>query len=315
MSQPKPLQDNSKGPVFIGGLERSGKTYLRMMLAAHPAFAFSRRIDLWGTYYNRYGDLNKAENLDRCLADIMRSKHVRALSPDIARVKREIGLAPVSYGRLFALIHEHFAMRIGKPRWGTHNIFLERFAREILETYPNARIIHMIRDPRDRFEAMLHKYHNRGGIGVATARWCVSAKLAQQNPHIYPEQYKVVRYEGMVSDPESTLREICDFLNEPFQPQMLRMEGEARFANIAGNAEDDPISPLTTDHINRFQRGLSAGDISYIQKYSEQLMSHFEYPLYPVQFSWPERLRFHLFDLPVDSLYLLGWRVLDGVKA
>jgi hypothetical protein len=301
-------------PIFIGGLERSGKTYMRMMLAAHPRLFFSRRTNLWTFYYNRYGDLNQAGNLQLCLADLTKSKHIRTLIPDSARLKRDLGTAPVSYGRLFALIHEHHAEAIGKTRWGDQTEFIEHYADDIFTAYPDAKIIHMLRDPRDRYEAMLHKSHRRGGLGVATVRWCASAMLAQRNQSKYSGRYKVIRYETMVIDPQKTLYETCEFLNEDFFPEMLHMQGEARFAGQVLDEEDESSAPLTTKYIGRYGNGLCTREVAYIQKQAGKLMSAYEYSLESIHFSWKERLRFHLLDETINSLYRLGWQIKGNTK-
>ena len=296
-------------PIFIGGLDRTGKTYMRMMLAAHPRLFFSRRTKLWTSYYNRYGDLNQADNLQRCLADLTKSKHIRPLISDLARIKRDLDTAPVSYGRLFALIHEQCAEAIGKTRWGDQTEFIECYVDDIFSAYPDAKIIQMLRDPRDRYEAMLHKPHRRGGVGVATARWRASALLAQKNEHDFRGHYKIIRYEDMVTNPEKTLREVCEFLKEDFHPEMLHLENEARFTNTVTDDEYEAITPLTTKYIGRYHNGLSTCEVAYIQKQVGRLMSAFGYSLDPIHFSWKESLRFHLLDEIVNSLHKVGWQI------
>jgi hypothetical protein len=269
---------------------------------------------LWTSYYNRYGDLNQAGNLDRCLAGLMRSKHIRTLIPDFARIKRDLETAPVSYGRLFALVHEHHAEKIGKTRWGDQTEFIERYADHIFSAYPDAKFIHMLRDPRDRYEAMQHKSHRRSGLGVATARWHASAMLAQRNQSKYSGHYKVIRYEAMVTNPETILYETCEFLGEEFFSNMIQIQGETRFAVRNQSDKDESRGPLTTKYIGGYRNGLSIREVAYTQKQLERLMSTFGYSLDPIRFSWNESLRSHLLDETVNSFYKLGWQIKDITK-
>ena len=105
---------------------------------------------MWPRYYGRYGDLGRPEQLERCLADMLKSKHIRALEPDPARIRQEFRQGEPTYGRLFALFQEHFAERQGKARWGDQLGFVERYVDPIFAAYPEARLIHMIRDQRER---------------------------------------------------------------------------------------------------------------------------------------------------------------------
>ena len=301
-------------PIFIGGLERSGKTYMRMMLSGHPRLFLSRRTNLWTRHFNRYGDLNHAENLERCLSVLMKSKHTRSLIVDPSRLKQELAAGHISYARLFALIHEGHASRLGRSRWGDQTEFLEQYAPVILSAYPEARFIHMLRDPRDRYEAMLHKSSRRGGLGVATAHWRSSAELAVKNQSEYSGRYKVIRYEDMARDPGGTLRDVCDFLEEEYSPVMLRMEGERRFSGSDVGTEE-LAGPLTAKYIGKYRTGLQRRETAYIQKNVGDLMGQFGYSLEPIQFSWGESLRFHLLDEAIHSLIRIGWQLRTGGRA
>jgi hypothetical protein len=297
------------GPVFIGGLDRSGKTYMRFMLASHPSFALSKRTDLWPRFYKRFGDLDQADNLDRAFKALADHKHVRSLEPDFQRLRLDFEAGPRSYERLFALLHEQYAVRMDKPRWGDQTELLEDYARLILRVYPDAKFIHMLRDPRDRYDAVLNKSRRRGGVGAATARWLHSAVLAESNQKVDPQRYKVIRYETMVTHPRETMKLVCEFLGEEYHPAMLRMDDVPRFANTKPMDEDDNPTPLTTKYIGRFCDQLPAHEIVFIQKLSWRYMRIFGYLLEPIRFSLLENARFYTFHWFVHSAHRFGWRL------
>ena len=124
------------GPIYIGGLARSGKTYVRLMLMAHPDVFISKRTNLWTHHDGRYGDLSLPANLNRCLAALMQSKHIRALEPDTLRLRRELSAGAMSYERLFALLHSHQMERLGKRRWGDQTEGIEAHAPRLLAADP-----------------------------------------------------------------------------------------------------------------------------------------------------------------------------------
>jgi len=299
----------SNSPVFICGLDRSGKTYMRFMLDAHPSFAITKRTNLWTSFYNRFGSLEKDENLDRCLKTLAAQKHIRALGPDFQRIRQNFEAGTRSYERLFSLIHEQYSIRLGTLRWGDQSEMLEKHAGRIFASYPDANIIHMIRDPRDRHEAIIKKSHRRGGVGATTARWLYSAALAEQNRKTYLGHYKVVRYETMVTYPEETMYRVCEFLNESYYPPMIKMEDVPRFSKTITDVDDDIPSPLTTAYIGRFRNNLSAHEIVFIQKLSSRYMQLFNYPPEQVNFSLLENARFYSVHWLVNFLFMFGWRL------
>lgn len=304
------MNDN---PVFICGLDRSGKTYMRFMLNAHPSFAISKRTKLWQKYYLKFGDLGNGNNLAICLQVLAKQKHIQSLELDYRELHHDFENGPQTYERLFALIYLQYAQRLGKPRWGDQSELLEKNAFRILRCYPNAQFIHMLRDPRDRYEAVLHKSKRRGGVGAATSRWLYSAGLATRNQQKYPLHYKVVRYENMVSQPEGTMYEVCQFLGEKYHPAMIRMEDEDRFVNhkLTGNRAQS--SPLSTSYIGRFRENLPNHEIFFIQKLSERYMKLFNYPLAPLHFTKPEIFHLSTSFWFVNMVQAVGWRVRNMV--
>jgi len=304
-----------RGPIFIGGLDRSGKTYMRLMLTSHPHIAMSRRTNLWTHFYNRFGDLSRQDNFERCLAAMLRRKHVRSLQPDPERLRREFWQGEPTYVRLFALLHQQYAEREGKPRWGAQTELVERYADLVFSAYPTARMIHMLRDPRDRYEASLaRRPQGRGRVGAAAARWQHSAGLARRNRQRYPDRYKIIRYETMVSQPEETLQEVCAFLEEEYTAAMLTMEEAARFQEGSGQGANPRSgqSPLSTDYVGRYRQVVPMREIAFMQAYAGREMEAWGYPLEPIRFSLGDRLRFYFIDWPGNLARMAAWRALEA---
>ncbi len=297
-------------PIFIGGLDRSGKTPLRIMLSSHPKIVLTRRTYMWARFYERYGDLSRSDNFERCLEAMLQSKHIRALDPDPDRIRREFKQGEPTYARLFALFQQHFAERMGKLRWGDQMGWIERYADPIFAAYPMAKLIHMIRDPRDRYEASTPRSrHWRGKVGWDTGRWLHSVALARRHQQRYADRYKIVRYEQLMSQPEETLRDVCAFLDEDFVPAMLTMENAIQLgdtnADLADEwleSRDDGIA-LDTDN----GKVMSRHEIAFMQTYARHDMQAWGYSLEPIQFSLRDRLLFTLIDWPANLAGLIGW--------
>lgn len=209
----------SGGPVFVGGLSHAGKTQLRIALDAHSQIAMTRRTYMWTDFYERFGDLGLLENLDRCLAAMAADDGIRELGPDFGEIRREFVEGETTYGRLFALVHRQHAARLGKPRWGDQLGLAEAFADRIFEAYPDAVLIHMVRDPRT--QRLRGGLRNAGSLGWAVARWRFSADLAARNERMHAGRYRVVRFESLMSEPEATLQSIAAFIGEAYEPAMV----------------------------------------------------------------------------------------------
>lgn len=305
------------GPVFVAGLERTGTSLMFALLASHPRIAMTRRTNLWPYFYERFGDLKDPENFERCLSVMMRYKRLIPLDPDADRLQREFMDGEASYGRLFALIEEHYAESLGKPRWGDKSLHTERYAAPIFEAYPGVRILHMMRDPRDRYASVIARWKKRrGGVGAGTAEWLSSFRLARRNMERYPDRYRIVRYETLVADPEATLSEICAFIGEDYAPQMLTLSGAEKFRDEGSNSSYGRRRPgeISTDSIGRYGRVLPPAQVAFIQKTAEAEMQALDYPVDDVHLSARERLRFSFAGYPLDLARLLAWRSRNAFK-
>lgn len=298
------------GPIFIAGPERSGTSLIYALLASHPRIAMSRRTNMWTHYYNQYGDISQPENFERCLSMMMRYKRLLKLNPDPERIRREFWQGEQTYGRLFALLEEHFAEQLGKPRWGDKSLNTERYADQIFRAYPGARIIHMLRDPRDRYSSSLKRWKvSRSGIGGATALWLTTIGLAERNKALYSEQYMIVRYEDLANKPEEMLRVICTFVGEEYSPEMLSMQGAQKFRDKGGNSSYGQRKPgkISASSVGKFRKVLTERQVAFMQLFSRKSMQAYGYEPDKFHFGMMDWVRYVFFEFPFNVLRMLAW--------
>jgi hypothetical protein len=268
------------GPIFVGGVSRSGKTLMRGLLSSHARIIISRRTEMWPRFYGRFGDLGHDDNFERCLAAMLRRNQIVDLSPDLDRLRRDFHRGESTYARLFALIHEQYAERCGKSRWGDQTGGLEKMAKEVMGAYPGVRFVHMVRDPRDRYVALIERRPARWlTLERSTMHWIGSAVLALRNSLRYPESYRAVRYEALVSRSEETMREVCAFLGEDFDPAMLRMESEPRYD--AQRLASQTGTPLSTEYVGCHRAALDGWARRFVGVVAHPEMRAFGYAAVP----------------------------------
>jgi hypothetical protein len=315
MTQPEAMSP-SRGPVFVGGLDRTGTSLIYALLASHPRLAMSRRTNWWTYFYGRFGDLGEDANLDRCLAVMRRYRRHRKLDPDWEGLRAEFVAGARNYGRLFALLEEQHARRLGRPRWGDKSLHTERYADLVFEHFPDARVIHMIRDPRDRYASVLKRWKRvRGGAGASTAAWIASVQLGERNRRHHPDGYRILRYEDLAERPEATMRSICEFIGEPFEPRMMAMEGAAEFRESGGNSSYERFAQgtISTASIGRYRSVLSGADIAFIEAEAADEMRRHGYESGRPVMTALARWRYRLAQWPANRARMAGWRAREWV--
>jgi hypothetical protein len=304
-------------PLFIAGPDRSGTTLMYALLASHPDVSMVRRTNMWRYFHGRYGDLARPANLERCLDAMVGYRRMRHLRPDPERILREFLEGPPTYGRLFALFHQHNAERVGATRWGDKSLHTEHSADRVFAEFPDARIIHMVRDPRDRYASVRARNGQElSRVGAATGRWLASARAGRRNEARYPDRYLIVRYEDLAQAPDRTMRHVCAAIGLGYTPGLLTMSGAPDHRDSGGNSSFGDLVPgtISTGAIGRFRRAVPPVDVAFIQLVAGRQMAALGYERESVELTGTRRLRFWLAEVPVDLSRMVAWMVLAWAR-
>lgn len=283
------------GPIFLAGADRSGIGLLGEILEGHPAVSMTRRTDFWTYYDGRFGDLADPATVERAVEEMMRDSRMRPLGPDRGRLLTEFAGGATTYARLFELLQVQLMERRGRSRWGDKSLGSERFAGTILAAYPAARMVHVLRDPRDRYASQKHhRGLGRGGVGAGAAMWRWSERLASRNGRRFERRYQVVRYEDLVAEPDHTLERVRRFL-ELDQP------------TATGNGIVAP-APLTTTSVGRHHDDISPAERRFIELAARRGMRRWGYEREPHIDSPPAPIGFWVGVVPRQTLGAAMWR-------
>jgi hypothetical protein len=119
------------------------------------------------------------------------------------------------------MFYRLYAARFGKSRWGdktpTYGTAIDRIA----SLLPESHFIHVIRDGRDVTVSVRRLWFRPGNSVEACAADWASRIAATRAAAARVARYLEVRYESLVTSTEETLREICRFLDLPFDAALL----------------------------------------------------------------------------------------------
>lgn len=113
-----------------------------------------------------------------------------------------------------------------KPRWGDKTPHYTNEIPRLAQVFPQAKFIHIIRDARDVVTSLSNRYELMRHLGYAMPKrarhwaWRVSGAM-QDGQALEGHRFFYFHYEDLVLAPEETLREICSFLRESYEPAML----------------------------------------------------------------------------------------------
>ena len=274
-----------ESPIFIIGTERSGSNLLRLILDVHPDVVIPHPPHLM-KYFGEldYGDLKDMDNLRALSQDMVKLIETHIFPWDLPLSSETLAkqaLEPSHFG-LVAAIYESVRSQHGVKRWGCKSTFMIKYIKETLSVYPKAQFILLVRDPRDVAVSARKSVFSPCHPYLSACLWDAQqalGKSAQQS--LSQEQLYVLRYEDLLVDSETVLRQVCDFLRLNFTPDLLRFFEQKEAKKSAGLSESwgNTARPILKNNHQKFHKELSRQDIALVEKVCQSHMLHFGYAL------------------------------------
>lgn len=278
------------GPIFVVGASRSGTELVLALLNRHPEVGVASETHYFDDLRPRVGGgrsvltPEQREVTRRYFESLRRGWYglnttfPSSISVQCSEIKEETA------DEVFRQYCEAWSAVRGKRIWGEktpRHIFR---GDDILEAFPDARILVLIRDPR----AVVASYRDwrnqwadaealdpslveasqredrriRASYSLSTVSmlWKSAARHAEGLARRHgPDRVRILKYEDLVTEPERTTRELCEWLGIPFDRDML-MVGVVNSSYVAANAQDG-FDPAVA---GRWRSVLSANEIGYV---------------------------------------------------
>jgi hypothetical protein len=222
----------STKPIFIVGSPRSGTTLMRSILDAHPGIF----CPCWETGLFVHMDAMMNGDLVKVMKHEMTNFPVSR--PDLVAWVRRSALDLIG----------QFGAQSGKPRWAEKTPAHVHHMNFILEVFPDAQFVHMIRSGSDVVKSLQNMPWAPRQIRWSINTWVDSVQKGREvGARLPASQYTEVRYEKLIQEPHEILKGLCEFLGEPFAPQMLE------FHNPEKNSWKTKMQPLQNKPVNDYQ--------------------------------------------------------------
>jgi len=202
-------------PIFLIGAERSGTTLMRLMLDSHPDVAFAEEFEYAVSEIADDGTLPPMDEfgakleLDRIFSTsgfrFDGSKPYPELVDGFLRERQE-GKGAKFVG---ATIHFGFV--------------------KALHVWPDARFIHMMRDPRDVARSVVGMGW-AGNVWFGLDKWIeADQQFVKLEELITPDRVITITFHDLVHDHEAVLRRVCDFVGVTYTDRMLSFAEETDY--------------------------------------------------------------------------------------
>jgi hypothetical protein len=267
---------------FIMGRPRSGTTLLSTLFDAHPnvkippefpimlpLYQEFRKVKVWDEqmirsfvafiFQHNVFIHRTLENLkidrEAFTAELMTLKN-RGTIQDFLKKVNEQG---------FSVFPKQEILMVGDKN-PVYSIYTERF----LKIFPDARFICIIRDYRDNFVSMRKLSDLKLEAPILTLqvyRWRYVAKLFLRCRKRYPERFRIIRYEDLVTNKSEVIADLCNFIGIPFDPSVFdfykkKEETERTYNNpLVERFHGSLMNPVNTGRMETWKKELTPDQI------------------------------------------------------
>jgi hypothetical protein len=290
-------------PIFIVGVHRTGSTLVKNMLDLNSEIAMlPEELHLWDPYPWAKVVLNYCKHLDFSNKKIIKSfveelfsktfygsfwKNIDQYGLNKNKILSDLDTTTnkcVNCKEVLDALFNNFLENKEKKRLGIkYPIHISKIS--LLNTwYPDCKIIHLIRDPRAVYSSKSNdEFTKRMRMRYKRIEWLILLTTMIRVVFEYNwsrrvhtkyekhENYILLKYEDLVSDPEEKIKDICEFLDVSFQENMLFPYGKP------SSHSKDIVKGFDKSRINTWHKKIQKWEKNLVDLFANKSIKKFNY--------------------------------------
>jgi hypothetical protein len=279
------------------------------MLNAHPDVCFPPETHFFRFYVQngRFENIMRQKGATALLKHLKNDKYLKRLKCDIDGLfaGTYVNNQSPSADRFYLRLLSEYSNRINKRIIGDKDPRNIEYLSDLHHYFPDATIIHMIRDPRDVIVSRLKADWSKGRIflsHVFTYKFQIQIGRQMGNK-LFEDRYHEVIYEKLLSEPSETLKQVCKILGISYSSKMLDFASSAR--EIISNSEmqwkKEALGPLLKENWGKWKNRLTHRQILLIEQCCPEV---FHGNLYSISNIRRKEGKSSLFFVKIASVFL-----------
>lgn len=265
-------------PVFIGGCPRSGTTLVGSLLGAHPKAVCVPESQFKIAWIQSARSSGGTLDRDEALGSLGRDFRSKPWHLDRSELSRRLG-SRIEPAELITQLVISYAERVGHggaARWIDHTPNNIRYFAQLAETFPTARFVHLVRDPRAVAASLKPLDWGPNHSQTCATFWLQQISFGLAAEASLGERIHRIRYEDLVERPESTMEPLCRFLGLDFSSATLQGDGFAvpRYTRSQHRLVGQPPARARA---HAWEQALSKREIELVETACCDLLPYFGY--------------------------------------
>ena len=163
--------------------------------------------------------------------------------------------------------------------YGDQSPITTHFSKQLADEFPSSKFIVLVRDPRDVVLSYSKiKNHPANQLKYALWKWKDSIAMLDYLTNKNKENVHLVKYEKLVSEPQTVLMAICNFLSVKYDKTMLNTTNASELLGVSQLAIHTNLNnTINTSSIGKWKQELGKDDIKKINKETLDYRNRFGY--------------------------------------
>ncbi len=273
----------TKEKFFILGRPRSGTTLLRALFDAHPNVRIAPEFPMFLPLYQKYRKVEpwNRETVESFVEDLFRPVAFGNRRIDNLRIDRQAFVHDLERLAAEGGTIQDMLFSINEHAWspfpkneillvGDKNPVYSIHLRRLSAIFPDAKFICLVRDYRDTFCSLKNLegvFMEAPDLTLQVLRWRHITRRFLDYCGKNPGRFRLVKYEDLVTDPEFTMSELCQFLRIPYDPSVFTFHTRKdeilkTFANpLIGKIHGSLMSPVNTGRIELWTKQMTLKEV------------------------------------------------------
>lgn len=190
-----------------------------------------------------------------------------------------------THSAAFEALFREYLEQEGGTRWGDKTPQHVQYMLVLDRLFPGSRYVHVVRDGRDVALSLMTRPWGPRRMELAGYYWSwlvISGVVAGEL--LGHERYREVRFEDLVTNPESTLRELCAWMDLSYRPEMLDYHATeaARTYAQGGVVARRLTQPPDPSRLYQWRKKLKARDHRVLVHQAGGLLAYLGYDVGPL---------------------------------
>jgi len=264
--------------IFIVGIGRSGTTLLQELLDSHTQIAAPPECDFVAYLYPKFGKIKSYSEQDIYkFIDALFSQPIiqtwllnkEELTAKLIAAKHLLNYQVLCKMVFYQTRRDKSNIILFSDKFPEYSLFTKK----LLKIFPEAKFVHIIRDPRDNANSRIKSLPYKNTFFNAW-NWLGFNTSIEKVKYKYPAKFFTIKYEAMVQNVEETLKSLCTFLQVPYEDGMrhnkfaakLNLYSNTNMYDVFKKIHHNMLQPVNTGNIGKWKIELSKRDQIIVEK-------------------------------------------------